>query len=63
MQTEPADVMLTFMKDYCVEAADDFLPSKLPLDVNSDLTILIINFIITEVEFWSFNIAFYCIHC
>ena len=29
VQTEPADVMLDFMKDYCVEASDDFLPSKL----------------------------------
>ena len=29
VQTEPADVMLSFMKDYCVEASDDFLPSKL----------------------------------
>ena len=28
IRTEPADVMLKFMDDYCVEAADDFLPSK-----------------------------------
>ena len=28
VQQEPADVMLKFMQDYCVEAADDFLPSK-----------------------------------
>jgi len=28
VQTEPADVMLKFLTEYCSDAADSFLPSK-----------------------------------
>ena len=30
-QDAPATVLLSFMQDYCVEAADAFLPSKIPV--------------------------------
>ena len=28
MEDKPSDVLLSFIENYCVEAADEFLPSK-----------------------------------